>query len=193
VPAPVPAETAVASDPSSQPDYQASETSPETEPAEKAEPRASNPAAPAPQERPQTAPVAQAPAAAASTHELSVQIIPEAVSVTRAGPWTEKIAALRRSGKPANTYAPVPVRQAEPSLNSPDWQHLTKTMFVDVRVYLAESGVITAAQVLRYDSSSNAGLANAALAAARRWTFEPARVEDVPVPSEVILRFRFTP
>jgi TonB family protein len=158
------------------------------------EPRASDAAPPAPQEKPQqAAPVREIPAASASTHELSVQIIPEGVSVTRAGPWTEKIAALRGSGKPVNTYAPVPVRQAEPSLNSPDWQHLTKTMFVDVRVNLTETGAMTSAQVLRYDSSSNVGLANAALAAARRWTFQPARVDDIPVPSELILRFRFTP
>jgi outer membrane biosynthesis protein TonB len=36
-------------------------------------------------------------------------------------------------------------------------------------------------------------LATAAAAAARVWRFEPARQDDRPVPSELVLEFRFTP
>ena len=64
---------------------------------------------------------------------------------------------------------------------------------VNVKVRVAESGTVMLAEVEDYGDPPNWRLAAAALDAARRWTFEPARVEDTAVPSDVILHFRFTP
>jgi outer membrane biosynthesis protein TonB len=64
---------------------------------------------------------------------------------------------------------------------------------VNVKVRVAESGAVMLAEVEDYGDPPNWRLAAAALDAARRWTFEPARVEDTAVPSDVILHFRFTP
>ena len=58
---------------------------------------------------------------------------------------------------------------------------------VDVKVFIDDSGNVSRAQVLTKGSD----LAGAALNAARQWQFAPARKHDKPVPSEMVLHFRF--
>lgn len=58
---------------------------------------------------------------------------------------------------------------------------------VDVKVFIDDAGNVTRAQVLTKGSS----FAAAALSAARKWQFTPARKHDKPVASEMILHFRF--
>jgi TonB family protein len=92
-----------------------------------------------------------------------------------------------------NVAAPVPVYQAQPSLKLPNQQPLTGPVSVDVKVDVAESGKVRTAEIVEYGDPPNFSLANAALAAARQWTFQPARAEDLPVSGQVILHFRFNP
>jgi len=62
-----------------------------------------------------------------------------------------------------------------------------------VKVYVGESGAVDDAEVVDYGDPLNLTLANAALAAARNWTFAPSRVDDIPVASQLIIRFYFSP
>jgi TonB family protein len=64
-------------------------------------------------------------------------------------------------------------------------------MPVDVKVYVSENGRVDFAELV--SSGRNAQLANAAVFAARRWTFTPARLDGENIPGEVILHFRFLP
>jgi len=60
---------------------------------------------------------------------------------------------------------------------------------VAVRVSIDQQGVVQEADVLTKDIDS--GLANSVVEAAKRWRFEPARVDDRPVASNLVVRFRF--
>ena len=123
----------------------------------------------------------------------SVNIIAEPVSGSIVGRAIEKVPLLRRLKHRDNVAAPVPVYQVQPSLRLPNQQHLTGPVSVDVKVDVAESGIVRNAEIMEYGDPPNFSLANAALAAARQWTFQPAREEDLPVSSEVILHFHFNP
>jgi hypothetical protein len=139
-----------------------------------------------------TSPIAEAPAN--PTHrEPSVSIVTEPVPGSRLGQLAGKLPLVRRFRKPERTAVPVPVYRAQPTLKIPDKQTLIHPVAVDVKVFVAESGTVKNAEVVEYGDPPNWSLANAALVAARKWTFEPARVEEMPVSSEVLLHFRFTP
>ncbi|HJT86368.1 MAG TPA: TonB family protein [Bryobacteraceae bacterium] len=69
---------------------------------------------------------------------------------------------------------------------------MTSSVPIDVKVYVAESGTVEYAEVLS-NSNRHPDLAGAAVYAARKWDFLPARMGDEKVPGEVILHFRFGP
>ena len=58
---------------------------------------------------------------------------------------------------------------------------------VDVKVFIDASGSVTRAQALTKGSD----LSGAAVAAAQKWQFTPARKHDKPAPSEMVLHFHF--
>ncbi len=62
----------------------------------------------------------------------------------------------------------------------PNNQQLTRPIAVGVKVTVAESGAVNEAEVVDYGDPRYLVLANAALSAARKWTFEPTRVDDIP-------------
>jgi outer membrane biosynthesis protein TonB len=62
-----------------------------------------------------------------------------------------------------------------------------------VKVFIGEGGRVASAEIVEFGDPPNFTLANAALAASRNWTFEPARLGELPVSSEMILHFRFGP
>jgi TonB family protein len=126
------------------------------------------------------------------TNGPSVSVLAEPVS-SRLGQVVGKVPLLRRLKGHDNVAAPVPVYQAQPSLKLPNQQHVTEPVLVDVKVDVAESGKVSAAEIVAYGEPPNFSLANAALAAARQWTFKPARTEDLPVSSQVVLHFHFNP
>jgi outer membrane biosynthesis protein TonB len=73
-------------------------------------------------------------------------------------------------------------------------QQLIGPVAVAVKVYVNESGGVNETEVVDYgDDPLSSTLANAALGAARNWTFAPSRVDDIPVASQMIIRFYFTP
>ena len=53
--------------------------------------------------------------------------------------------------------------------------------------------MVDSAEVIEFSDPFNGALVNSALAAAVRWTFEPARADHLAVSSRVILHFRFAP
>ena len=121
----------------------------------------------------------------------TVEVLSEPISGSRLGHLVGKIPVLRRLRKQDRGVAPVPVFEARPVLKTPDKENLIQPVSVDVKVNVGETGTVTYAEVTKYGDPPNWNIANAALAAAQRWTFEPARIEDTPVSSEVVLHFRF--
>jgi TonB family protein len=129
-----------------------------------------------------------------SIQATHVRVSAEPVPASRFSRVLGKVPLFRRLGKPSKAEAPVPLYQAQPLLKKvPKEEELAQPVTVNVKVNVAESGVVRNAEVIEYGDPPNWTLADAALAAARRWTFQPARVEDTPVSSSVILHFHFTP
>jgi hypothetical protein len=126
---------------------------------------------------------------AAPTVEMSA----EPVEGSRVGRLVGKIPLVRRLKRPSRVASPVPVFQAKPKVQLAQEDRPSAPVAVNVKVRVAESGTVMQAEVQDYGDPPNWRLAAAALDAARRWTFEPARVEDTAIPSDVILHFRFTP
>ena len=137
--------------------------------------------------------VAEQAAAPISVQEPSVRVWTEAVAGSPWGRLVGKVPLVRRLRKSAKNSAPAPIFQAQPVLTNPAKQSITRPVSVDVRVAVAESGIVESAEVIEFSDPMNVALTNSALAAAVRWTFEPARSEEVAVASKVILHFRFTP
>jgi len=120
-------------------------------------------------------------------------MVAEPVSDSRLVRVIGKVPLLRRLRKQEQTTAAVPLYQAQPTLRTLDMQGLFQPASVAVKVYVAESGAVKRAEIVEYGDPPNWSLANASLAAARKWTFHPARLDDMAVSSEVVLHFRFNP
>ena len=153
------------------------------------------PAAPSLVERAEAATVVRPSAAQPSTsqHDPSIAMVAELVSDSRLVRVIGKVPLLRRLRKQEQTTAAVPLYQAQPTLRTLDMQGLFQPASVAVKVYVAESGAVKRAEIVEYGDPPNWSLANASLAAARKWTFHPARLDDMAVSSEVVLHFRFNP
>jgi TonB family protein len=128
---------------------------------------------------PQTAP----PQTRARTEEIpppQAQTIPETVaSVPEPAP-----------PKPAANKGFVParaVRQFTPT--PPRGMKLAEDVSVSVKVTLDESGHVKSTDLVSQNVDSR--LANAAMDAARRWRFEPARQNQRRVSTSVVLHFKF--
>jgi TonB family protein len=101
---------------------------------------------------------------------------------------------VRRLKKQEKAADAVPVNQPKPIVRMPGDQQLIAPVAVGVKVYVNESGVVNDAEVVDYgDDPLSPTLANAALAAARNWTFAPPQIDDVPVASQLIIHFYFSP
>jgi hypothetical protein len=141
---------------------------------------------------PQT-PVAERAASTVPVPEPTVRVWPEAVLGSSWGRLVGKVPLVRRLRKTAKISVPAPIIQAQPVLTNPAKQSITRPVSVDVRVDVGLSGMVEGAELVEFSDPLNVALTNSALAAAVRWTFEPARSDEVAVPSKVILHFRFTP
>ena len=62
---------------------------------------------------------------------------------------------------------------------------------VDVKVWIDDTGQVTKAELLSDDVEPD--VADIASNAAYKWTFEPARLSDRPVSSEMVMHFHFAP
>jgi hypothetical protein len=89
---------------------------------------------------------------------------------------------------------PEPIDRPQPTFSVAEQRDLRTEVPIDVRVYITESGLVDFAELLDTRSATqHRDLASAAVFAARRWNFRPARLGEEEVPSEAILHFRFKP
>jgi hypothetical protein len=138
-------------------------------------------------------PPAEEPAASKSEPTYSVRVWAEPLDGSKLGHIVGKVPILRRLRKEGKSVPPSPVYQAQPVTNASDVEGLLRPLTIDVKVSLTESGAITHAEVEEYGTPPNFTLANAALAAAQKWTFAPARADGISVGSEMLLHFYFSP
>jgi protein TonB len=138
---------------------------------------------------PATKPLSE-PLRARGAH-VSVDAEPVANS-SRFGRAVAHIPLLRRLKKQPQTFVPPkPVREVKPSLTEHESAWVVRPVPVDVKVYVGENGKVEFAEVLT--GGHRPELASAAVYAARKWTFTPAKAGEETVPGEVILHFRFAP
>jgi hypothetical protein len=95
---------------------------------------------------------------------------------------------------PAPEYvAARPVRQTQPVLSAGVRRLIASVVEVDVRVRIDETGRVVKAEPLRSNKPVSSSLVGAARNAAILWRFEPARRDNQPVPSDLVLRFQYRP
>jgi outer membrane biosynthesis protein TonB len=85
------------------------------------------------------------------------------------------------------------IREARPAVPANLSSMITSEVQVDVRVEIDAMGRVTQARPLASTGPVSAFLVASARAAARLWLFEPARRGSQNVPSEMVLKFRYTP
>jgi Gram-negative bacterial TonB protein C-terminal len=118
----------------------------------------------------------------------SPDLSPPAIGSNRAqtGP-----AQARPPESVAFSYSPPqPLRQVKP--NPKPWI-IASTLEIEVEVQVDKSGHVEIARLVRQDGKAPAGLVGAALAAARQWTFKPAKLQGKTVESTDRIVFRFRP
>jgi TonB family protein len=104
-----------------------------------------------------------------------------------------RIPLVRRLKKQRQAFVPPrPSHEYHPVLTASERRSLVRPVAMDVRVFVAENGKVSYAELLS-NSGQHRDLATAAVYAARRWDFVPARIGNERVPGEVILHFRFWP
>jgi hypothetical protein len=162
---------------------------------------------PAPPAAPKPVAASDIPAAAplnsaAATEAPKPAVANPPVAAEAPKPPAAKPAAEAPKPAPARTdvglqtgdYAPPrPVQQTVPSLSANVRALLTREYIVDVKVNLDSAGRVLRAEPVRTEQNVPGYLGTSAAAAARLWRFEPARRGAVPVPSEIVLQFRFSP
>ena len=120
----------------------------------------------------------------------AVEVRAEPLPPSRSGGVIRSIPVLRRLRKTRGALVATPLRQIRP-LELPTQRVLAMPVNVDVRVDIDESGKVTAAEAEQRDRHPE--FADAAVDAARKWQFSPARVGNEEVPAKAILHFRFDP
>ena len=96
----------------------------------------------------------------------------------------------RHKYKAGDSFSPArPVRQVKPRLPADLQPESGSPPPVDVKVWIDKSGQVTRAELLSENTESD--IAEIASRAALKWTFEPARLSDRPVSSELVMHFRF--
>jgi TonB family protein len=94
---------------------------------------------------------------------------------------------LKKKRTPQDFTPAKAVRQIRPSSPMP----LPGEVPVRVRLNVGKDGRVVSAELV--SKRVDARLAQSALEAAREWQFEPARVEEKAVDTEVVVQFRFVP
>lgn len=87
-------------------------------------------------------------------------------------------------GRGKNYVPPKPIRQFRPNINSKE------PISIAVRVEIDPKGIVRDADLLTKGLDDRLG--RAAVEAAKRWQFEPARQDNKPVASNLIVRFRYS-
>lgn len=88
---------------------------------------------------------------------------------------------------------PAVVKRATPSYPPSLRAMISVLTSVQVRVSIDESGRVVTVDHIPQDRALPPLIVKSAMDAARMWKFAPARKDNKPIPSEVILRFQFRP
>jgi outer membrane biosynthesis protein TonB len=125
--------------------------------------------------------------------EPRVDVSAEPITGSRLARAVHHIPLLRRLKKDQQaTEPPTPLHEVKPPFSQAERRALDSEVPVDVHVYITESGKVDYAELVDTRATSrHRDLADAAVFAARRWSFRPAHLGNDSVPSEAILHFRF--
>ena len=141
---------------------------------------------------PMEAPPILAGSKPASTGPAAVMPAGVRVAVPQPQPATPPPAPVYQPPPRVSAYvAPRIIRQVYPSVPSSVRSMIAGEASVEVRVSIDENGKVAQAVVVRRNGASSPYLAESAASSARLWRFEPARDGGRPVPSEMLLNFRF--
>ncbi len=94
---------------------------------------------------------------------------------------------------PTRYVAPRPLKQVIPSAINLTSADLSRAIDIEVEVRIDDAGRVTEARVVSNRYDYNGLLTSAALAAAKEWIFEPAKMNGKSVTSDHVLKFRFHP
>ncbi len=122
-------------------------------------------------------------------HKAFVRVFTEPVATSRIGTLFGKIPFLHKTRK---YVAPVAVHQELPPMTDATAKALVESVQLNVKVSIDANGKVTHAEITGLEAIPTAALQNAAIQAAKNWTFQPASSEDGgPVASEMVLHFQF--
>jgi hypothetical protein len=124
-----------------------------------------------------------------------VSMSAEPAGGSRIGRAVGRIPLLRRLRKAPQNYVPAaPQREYRPAISATQRKALTAAVPIDVRVYVTAAGEVEFAELVDTKlTARHSELASAAVFAARRWDFRPAREGEENVPAAMILHFIFNP
>jgi len=129
-----------------------------------------------------------APVAFERPREATVTIGPAKPSALNR--FIRRIPGLRRlQGASTRGFVPPrPIRRVQPSIPAP-LRGTDAPVAVDLKIRIDETGNVLRTELLSGDPREFA--ARQALGAARKWQFAPAELDGKPVPSEMVLHFKF--
>ena len=135
--------------------------------------------------------LAPSPAPPAIPHAISgVKVRAEPLPPSLVSRAIGKVPLLRRIRKNRGAVVARALHEVRPQ-PLPAQRGLRTPVFIDVRIDLNEAGKVTSAKA---DSlNRHTDFAAAAIEAALRWQFTPARIGDENVPAKAILHFQFDP
>jgi TonB family protein len=132
----------------------------------------------------------QTPAAVPKPPVPSVTIRAEPLPPSRLARVVRKVPVIRRLQKNRGAMVATPLKEVHPPVLSLQ-RNLATPVDVDVRLDVSETGKVIYAKA---DAGSRfPQFTEAAVDAAMRWQFTPARIGGEEVAAKVILHFRFDP
>lgn len=124
---------------------------------------------------------------------LKAPLSPQSRTVAQErAPAPEPASAMPTAAHNTAAYVPPqPVRKVMPDSKLVRYALASQTGSVEVQVTINESGHVTDARPVHNGTKSSGLLANAAVTAARQWTFRPATLHGRPVAAEHLIIFNF--
>ena len=94
------------------------------------------------------------------------------------------------AASPSPYVAPQPLKKVMPNL--PETSIIHSRTQISVEVKIDEAGHVVKASALKSGSTDDQALAKLAVDAAKQWVFQPAKIRDKNVPSQLTIVFQFT-
>jgi TonB family protein len=121
---------------------------------------------------------------------ISIAVEPVDESGARKTPQTLAGARALQQDKGASRFTPAKaIQKVTPNIPAALKKNISGEVPVDLRVSIDEEGNIFRTEVLPGNADNR--LLSLASDAAKRWRFEPARINSKPVSSKVVLHFMF--